>query len=120
LVFEGVDSCMTVWVNGLVVGYSQDSCLPAEFEITDALKMPFAPPSSSSSSSSLAVLEAEHMLAVRVSRWCDGSYLEDQDKWWLSGIYREVLIVRRPKVFIADYEFSTPSIVFDDRAGNSR
>jgi beta-galactosidase/beta-glucuronidase len=97
LVFEGADACMTVWLDGQFVGYSQDSCLPAEFEIT-------------------AVLEREerdqfvstpHVLAVQVSRWCDGSYLEDQDKWWLSGIYREVYIERRPSAFICDFEFSS-------------
>jgi beta-galactosidase len=75
LTFEGVDAAMTVYVNGAQVGYSQDSRLPAEFDVTDAL-----------------VLESgcEQLLAVKVMRWCDGSYLEDQDMWWLSGIYREV------------------------------
>ncbi|KAJ1439409.1 glycosyl hydrolases family 2, TIM barrel domain-containing protein [Ochromonadaceae sp. CCMP2298] len=90
LVFAGVDSCMSVWVDGTFVGYSQDSCLPAEFDVTDAL-----------------AAGAGHLLAVQVSRWCDGSYLEDQDKWWLSGIYREVYLEQRPGAFISDMEFSS-------------
>lgn len=99
LVFAGVDSCLSVWVNGQYVGYSQDSCLPAEFDITDACSRrlgggdPFA--------------ERLHTLAVQVSRWCDGSYLEDQDKWWLSGIYREVYLEKRPAAFLSDFEFSS-------------
>lgn len=115
LVFEGVDSCCTVWLNGLRIGYSQDSCLSAEFEITDALA--HSSGTSSSHSNSYDPFRREHTLAVRVSRWCDGTYLEDQDKWWLSGIYREVYIVRRPKTFIADFEFSTPSINFLHQPG---
>lgn len=98
---------MTAWLNGMFVGYSQDSCLSAEFDITEMLLH-----------NSMGVFDSNHMLAVRVSRWCDGSYLEDQDKWWLSGIYREVYILRRPEVFISDYEFSTASIAFDERAGS--
>lgn len=98
---------MTVWLDGQCVGYSQDSCLSAEFEITDAIANTHS-------------FGEEHMLAVRVSRWCDGTYLEDQDKWWLSGIYREVYIVRRPKVFIADLEFSTPSITITNQSGGMK
>eukprot|EP01032_Pedospumella_encystans_P021793 gene21793-24713_t len=90
LVFAGVDSCMSVWVNGQYIGYSQDSCLPAEFDITEA-----------------CAGQVEHTLAVQVSRWCDGSYLEDQDKWWLSGIYREVYIEKRPEAFLSDFEVSS-------------
>lgn len=92
LIFAGVDSCMSVWVNGQYVGYSQDSCLPAEFDITEACRKD---------------VHGEHTLAVQVSRWCDGSYLEDQDKWWLSGIYREVYVEKRPEAFIADFEVSS-------------
>eukprot|EP00981_Chlorochromonas_danica_P003028 scaffold607_cov160-Ochromonas_danica.AAC.1 len=93
LVFEGADACLSVWIDGQFVGYSQDFALSCEFDITDVL--------SSLSNST------EHVLSVRVSRWCDGSYLEDQDKWWLSGLYREVYLQRRPKVFIADFDFKT-------------
>lgn len=95
LVFAGVDSCMSVWVNGQYVGYSQDSCLPAEFDITAACAT-LGP-----------AAQTEHTLAVQVSRWCDGSYLEDQDKWWLSGIYREVYIEKRPEAFLSDFEVSS-------------
>ena len=91
LVFEGVDACLSVWVNGIYIGYSQDSCLPAEFDITEALGSLDGP---------------NHTIAAQVSRWCDGSYLEDQDKWWLSGIYREVFIYRKPLQFISDYEIT--------------
>jgi hypothetical protein len=75
------------------VGYSQDSCLNAEFEISDSLlhRLP----------------GQEHVIAVQVMRWCDGSYLEDQDKWWLSGIYREIYLIRKPATHIADFEFSS-------------
>ena len=91
LVFEGVDSTLTVWINGHYVGYSQDSCLPAEFDVTEIMNS--------------GGLSAVHLLACQVTRWSDGSYLEDQDKWWLSGIYREVYILRKPeKCRIADYE----------------
>lgn len=97
IVFEGVDSALSVWLNGQFVGYSQDSCLPAEFDITDILKS-----SRGESSASVA-----HLLACQVTRWSDGSYLEDQDKWWLSGIYREVYLIRKPSLSrIADFEIS--------------
>lgn len=91
LVFEGVDSCMTVWMDGQYVGYSQDSCLPAEYEVTQWL-------------GTHSGQTSEHTLTVQVSRWSDGSYLEDQDKWWLSGIYRDVYIVRKQVTHIHDYE----------------
>ena len=97
LVFAGVDSCMSVWLNGHYVGYSQDSCLPVEFDITEACGMVGGERS----------VWQEHTLAVQVSRWCDGSYLEDQDKWWLSGIYREVYIEKRPEAFISDFEVTS-------------
>ncbi|KAG9456219.1 hypothetical protein H6P81_000727 [Aristolochia fimbriata] len=87
--FEGVDSAFFVWVNGFLVGYSQDSRLPAEFEITD-----YCHPSGSS---------MQNIMAVQVLRWSDGSYLEDQDHWWLSGIHRDVLLLAKPQVFITDY-----------------
>ena len=91
IVFEGVDSSLSVWINESFVGYSQDSSLPAEFEITELLQ--------------LQIGSGSHLLACQVSRWCDGSYLEDQDKWWLSGIYREVFIYKKPKkCMINDFE----------------
>lgn len=80
---------MTLWLNGRHVGYSQDSCLPVEFDVTDFINHK---------------AEEENFIAVQVSRWCDGSYIEDQDKWWLSGIYREVYLIKKPNIFIADYE----------------
>ncbi|KAG5565113.1 hypothetical protein RHGRI_001118 [Rhododendron griersonianum] len=89
--FEAVDSAFHAWINGDPVGYSQDSRLPAEFEITDSCH-----PCGS---------EEKNVLAIQVYRWSDGSYLEDQDHWWLSGIHRDVLLLSKPKVFIADYFF---------------
>lgn len=83
--FGGVDSAMYVWVNGQRVGYSQNSDSPAEFDITDFLT------------------KGENSIAVEVYRWCDGSYLEDQDMWRLSGIFRSVGILRWPDVHISDY-----------------
>ncbi|XP_047947875.1 beta-galactosidase [Salvia hispanica] len=91
--FEAVDSAFFTWVNGHPTGYSQDSRLPAEFEITD-----FCYPCGS---------DKKNCLAVQVMRWSDGSYLEDQDHWWLSGIHRDVLLLAKPKVFIADYFFKS-------------
>lgn len=94
LVFEGVDSCLSVWLNDVYVGYSQDSCLSCEFDVTDII-------------SEWSGKSPDHLLSVMVSRFCDGSYLEDQDKWRLSGIYREVYLIRKPKVFISDIEFKS-------------
>ena len=83
--FGGVKSAMYVWVNGKKVGYSQNSMSPAEFDITKYLH------------------KGENRLAVEVYRWSDGSYLEDQDMWRLSGIFRSVQLWVRPLVHIADY-----------------
>ncbi|MBN2304077.1 MAG: DUF4981 domain-containing protein, partial [Anaerolineae bacterium] len=83
--FAGVDSACHVWVNGQQVGYSQGSRLPAEFNITSYLQ------------------PGDNTLAVRVYRWSDGSYLEDQDFWRLSGIYREVYLWAAPSVHIRDF-----------------
>lgn len=91
--FEAVDSAFFVWINGILIGYSQDSRLPAEFEITDSCH-----PTDS---------VKENVLSVEVMRWSDGSYLEDQDHWWLSGIHRDVLLIAKPQLFIADYFFRT-------------
>ncbi len=89
LEFEGVDSCFYVWLNGYYVGYSQVSHALAEFEVTDALQ------------------EGENVLAVLVLKWCDGSYLEDQDKFRMSGIFRDVYLMRRPRQCIYDYFINT-------------
>ena len=83
--FGGVHSAMYVWVNGQQVGYSQNSMSPAEFDVTKYMHA------------------GKNKLAVEVYRWCDGSYLEDQDMWRLSGIFREVQLWVRPLVHIADY-----------------
>lgn len=91
--FEAVDSAFCAWINGVAVGYSQDSRLPAEFEISD-----YCYPNGS---------DKKNVLAVQVFRWSDGSYLEDQDHWWLSGIHRDVLLLAKPQVFIADYFFKS-------------
>lgn len=82
--FGGVSSAMYVWVNGKEVGYSQDSRLPAEFDIT-----PY-------------VQSGENKVAVQVFRWSDGSYLEDQDHWRMSGLHREVYLKAVPKASISD------------------
>ncbi|MDE5997549.1 MAG: DUF4981 domain-containing protein [Muribaculaceae bacterium] len=86
LSFEGVKSAMYVWVNGEKVGYSQNSMSPAEFDITSFIR------------------QGKNRLAVEVYRWSDGSYLEDQDMWRLSGIFRPVSLIVRPKVHIADFK----------------
>ncbi len=87
--FEGVQSASYVWVNGREVGYNQGGMEPAEYDITPYLK------------------KGENSLAVRVLRYCDGSYLEDQDTWRLSGIYRDVYLVARSPVHVADYYLVT-------------
>jgi len=89
--FGGVSSAFFVWVNGERVGYSEDSRLPAEFDVTDKLR------------------EGENTLAVEVLRWSDGSYLEDQDHWRLSGIHRDVYLVARPPVQLYDV-FARPNL----------
>ena len=83
--FEGVDSCLYVWMNGSFIGYSQVSHSTSEFDVTESLK------------------EGENTLCVLVLKWCDGSYLEDQDKFRMSGIFRDVYLLRRPQEGIFDY-----------------
>ena len=83
--FGGVHSAFYVWLNGQMVGYSQNSMSPAEFDVTTFIR------------------KGSNKLAVEVYRWCDGSYLEDQDMWRLSGIFREVQLWVRPLIHIADY-----------------
>lgn len=87
--FEGVDSCFYVWVNGSYVGYSQVSHMTSEFDITNLLQ------------------DGKNTIAVLVMKWCDGSYLEDQDKFRMSGIFRDVYILKRPEQAISDYHIKT-------------
>ena len=83
--FGGVESAFYVWLNGQMVGYSQGSYTPAEFDITPLLQA------------------GPNTLAVEVYRWCDGSYLEDQDMWRLSGIFRSVHLMAAPRQHIRDF-----------------
>jgi beta-galactosidase len=87
--FEGVNSCFSVWVNGKYIGYSQGSHLPSSFNITDA------------------ATKGENRLAVKVLKWCDGSYLEDQDFYRLSGIFRDVYLLARDKTHLKDIFINT-------------
>lgn len=105
VVFEGVDCNLSVWLNDRFLGYSQDSCLPTEFDITKEVEV-----------TGRAGVSGRYSLSVMVNRWSDGSYLEDQDKWWLSGIYREIYVVRRPRSRILDYEWTATPVVPGDLA----
>ena len=87
--FGGVSSAYKVWLNGQFVGYAEDSFLPSEFNITPYLK------------------DGENILSVWVIRWSDGSFLEDQDQWRMSGIHREVYLQAEPKIRIADFYYQT-------------
>ena len=87
--FEGVDSCFYVWLNGAYAGYSQVTHRTSEFDISSLL------------------INGENRLAVLVLKWCDGSYLEDQDKFRMSGIIRDVYLIRRPEKHISDYVITT-------------
>ncbi|KAJ4483419.1 glycosyl hydrolases family 2, TIM barrel domain-containing protein [Lentinula aciculospora] len=88
--FEGVDSAFHVFCNGKEVGYSQGSRNPSEFDV-----------------SSLLHFNSENTIAVRVYQFCDGSYIEDQDQWWLSGIFRDVWLISFPVNHIADIQIQT-------------
>ncbi len=87
--FEGVDSCFYVWLNGEYVGYSQVSHSTSEFDVTDFVR------------------EGGNRLAVLVLKWCDGTYMEDQDKFRLNGIFRDVYLLKRPQQCIFDYFVTT-------------
>ena len=89
LTFEGVDSCFYVWLNGTYVGYSQVSHASAEFDVTELLR------------------PGANRLAVLVLKWCDGTYLEDQDKFRTSGIFRDVYLLNRPEAVLFDYAVTT-------------
>ena len=88
--FEGVDSAFHVFWNGEQVGYSQGSRLPSEFDVTKSARA------------------GRNVLAVEVYQWSDGSYLEDQDMWWLSGIFRDVSLLWRPPLHLADVVVDSP------------
>lgn len=87
--FEGVDSCFYVWLNGSYVGYSQVSHATSEFDVTGC------------------ILGGKNTIAVLVLKYCDGSYLEDQDKFRMSGIFRDVYLLNRPGQAIRDYRITT-------------
>lgn len=89
ITFDGVDSAFYLWINGKTVGYSQGSRTPAEFDITDFVKT------------------GTNLIAVQVIRWSDGTYLEDQDMWRMSGIYRDVYLFCTPQVHIRDFQITT-------------
>ncbi|SHN30644.1 glycoside hydrolase family 2 TIM barrel-domain containing protein [Actinacidiphila paucisporea] len=83
--FDGVDSCARVWLNGTELGTFKGSRLPVEFEVGELLET------------------RGNVLAVRVHQWSSGSYLEDQDMWWLPGIFREVTLIERPEGAVTDF-----------------
>lgn len=83
--FGGATSLLAVYLNGLAIGLSKDSCLPAEFDLTEAVRP-----------------DADNELIVIVPQWSDASFIEDQDQWWLSGLHREVFLYATPKTFIRD------------------
>ncbi|WP_410670278.1 glycoside hydrolase family 2 TIM barrel-domain containing protein [Amycolatopsis sp. cmx-4-68] len=83
--FDGIDSCGRIWLNGVELGVTQGSRLPSEFEVGPLLR------------------PRDNVLAVRVHQWSAGSYLEDQDMWWLSGIFRAVTLLARPSGGIEDF-----------------
>jgi len=87
--FEGVDSCFYVWLNGAYIGYSQVSHATSEFDVTEH------------------IICGQNRLAVLVLKWCDGSYMEDQDKFRMSGIFRDVYLLKRPQQHIRDYFIKT-------------
>ncbi|XXG96175.1 hypothetical protein Hte_002454 [Hypoxylon texense] len=88
--FEGVDAAFTVWMNGKEVGYSQGSRNPSEFDVSAFLE-----------------LDSENTLCVEVYQRCDGSYIEDQDQWWLSGIFRDVWLHSFPSAHFEDFHIQT-------------
>ncbi|TGG95472.1 beta-galactosidase [Natronospirillum operosum] len=98
VVFEGVNSAFHLWCNGHWVGYSQDSRLPAEFDLSDY------------------VTKGDNRISVMVIRWSDGSWLEDQDMWWLSGVFRDVFLLFKPDRRLEDVAL-TSSLDADYRDG---
>ena len=88
--FDGADSAAYVWLNGKFVGYTEDARLPAEFDVTDALNR-----------------DSSNVLCVQVLRWCDGSYLEDQDMFRMSGLFRDVSLFAVPTDGVRDFRVET-------------
>ncbi|KAH8658465.1 family 2 glycosyl hydrolase [Xylariales sp. PMI_506] len=88
--FDGVDSAYHIWVNGILIGYAQGSRNPSEFDVTDYLN-----------------LDGSNEVVVRVYQWSDGSYIEDQDQWWLSGIFRDVHLISLPVDRVEDWFLRT-------------
>jgi Beta-galactosidase/beta-glucuronidase len=89
IIFNGVNSAFHLWCNGSWVGYGQDSRLPSEFDLSNVLHA------------------GENRLAVMVLRWSDGSYLEDQDMWRMSGIFRDVTLLHKPDIHLSDMRITT-------------
>jgi len=87
--FHGAESAVAVWVNGAYVGYGTDSFTPSEFDLTDAL------------------LEGENLIVAQVVRWTAGSWIEDQDFFRFSGLFRDVVLYRRPTVHVEDVRVVT-------------
>lgn len=89
IVFDGVNSAFHLWCNGHWIGYGQDSRLPSEFDLSKVLHA------------------GQNRIAVMVLRWCDGSYLEDQDMWRMSGIFRDVTLLHKPNIQLSDVRIAT-------------
>ena len=90
IILDGVNSAFHLWCNGVWIGYAQDSRLPSEFDLSEVL------------------VDGENRLAVMVLRWSDGTYLEDQDMWRMSGIFRDVTLLHKPDTRLADVQIVTP------------
>ena len=90
IIFDGVSSAFFLWCNGVWIGYSQDSRLPAEFDLSASL------------------VRGNNRLTVMVLRWSDGTWLEDQDMWRMSGIFRDVSLLHKPTTHLADVQLETP------------
>ena len=99
--FDGLYSAAVVWVNGHYAGFTESANTDSEFDITSLLN------------------EGNNQLSVRVYRWCDGSYLEGQDMWHLSGIHRDVYLVAKPKVYVADH-YITSTLNDEATAGSMK
>ncbi|ATF92641.1 beta-galactosidase [Cedecea neteri] len=89
IIFDGVNSAFHLWCNGIWIGYAQDSRLPSEFDLSAVLKV------------------GSNRIAVMVLRWSDGTYLEDQDMWRMSGIFRDVSLLHKPDTRLADVQLTT-------------
>ena len=100
LQFGGATSVLAVYLNGIPIGLSKDSCLPAEFELTSVIRP-----------------NADNELIAIVIKWSDASYIEDQDQWWLSGLHRDVCLLATPKTYIDDIH-ARPLLNTDNRSGS--